>query len=379
MNLDRLLFLSLATSLSAMACSASAPSEDVDEGATSIQQCKEPGVDMAKTVDSRLAFCADFAQRAATPKKGKMPDHYTSVYTQCMTQATRYKSEASEAAMACIKNGEAAGKQTWDNLYDCGYSSLNAHCMGMDAFEAKCKELVDVAIRSPYAGTHDGRKDPVSLQNECKGFLPALEDAAVKEVTKCVKEEGFPLYSCVEGLDAALEDRRCIDPNQAQRVPELKATCDRLLTVSSADEGLSNQQMCYGIATRLRAAPANAFLDGINALAENAAVKPVGGWDVTQMAGHVMRDTCRNTDVDATCKEIVAGMVAANISNKGGRLTRECRNILSALDKKGAEQIKACSNIQKTLTGNNTFVGGDPFVSLYWCTSDLKASPSEIR
>jgi hypothetical protein len=64
MKIDRLLFLSLATSLSAMACSSAAdPENDTDEGAVSLAQCKAPGAEMAKIVDTQATFCADFSDR----------------------------------------------------------------------------------------------------------------------------------------------------------------------------------------------------------------------------------------------------------------------------------------------------------------------------
>lgn len=374
MKLDRLLFLSLATSIATVACSAASDSEsDVDEGAVSMRQCKEPGADMARLVDTQVTFCMDFADRAA--KKG---DHFASVYGQCMTFASRYKSAAAEEAISCVKGNEA-GKDTWDNLYGCGYSSLSLHCSDQERFASKCEELVSIGSTSQYGRTtHDGQSDRLSLVNECKGFLGGLEATAVADVEKCVREQKFGVYSCVEGLDATTKDRICVDPNVRERVLDLKGTCERLMTVSPTEEGILNRDTCLGIATRLRAAPANKFLESLAAHIEaSSPAKPIGNYDLTQIAGRVMRDTCRNTAVDATCTEMVQGLKAAGVSNNGGRLTKECRQLLSAVDAKGGDQIRACANVQKKLArGSAAGLGAKQ--SLYWCMSDLRAYDSEL-
>jgi hypothetical protein len=296
-----------------------------------------------------------------------------------MTLASRYKSAAAAEAIECLKQGERHS-DTWTNLYGCGYRSLFAHCSDQDRFTGKCNDLVDVASSSPYGNaTHDGKNDRESLVNECKGFLGALDANAVADVEKCVREQKFPVYSCVEGLDAATKDRICVDPNARQRVPGMKETCERLISVSSTDEGILNRDSCLGLATRLRAAPANAFLEAVSEATVNAAADgtKIGNYDVTQIAGRVIRDTCRNTSVDAACVQLVDALKSSGMNNNGGRLTKECRQLFSALDAKGADQIQTCSRVHQKLARTSPEAGR--LISLYWCMSDLKAYPSELQ
>lgn len=380
MKLNRLLFLSLASSLATVACSgAQSDGADADEGALAYgQQCTDPGADSARTSDADVSFCAGLADAQAAKNQD-----WASVYGQCTSYATRFKSNISKDALSCIKAGQSK-PEIWSTIYDCGFSALSKACID-DAKDAalgtKCKAILP-SVNPMFNTTRSGDSKPEAILAECKSLLAGLEAKAVTEVENCVRKEKFPVSSCVEGLDSTVAGI-CTDPGVHERVVDLKAACDQLLTVSSADEGVMNRDLCLGIGTRLRAHPANEFVGGIKLLVQMASPeKPIGNYAIEQLGGKVIKNVCHNAAVDDACSELVAKARTSGMSNAGGRLTRECHQLMSALDEKGASQVRACNSFQRKLSAGmdngSPAVTPDKTISLYWCVSDLKAYPSEL-
>lgn len=384
MKLNRLLFLSLASSLATVACSGSSAeeSEDADQGALANaygQACVDPGADSARTSDADVSFCSGLADAAAAKN-----EDWASVYGQCSSYATRFKSNISKEALSCIKAGQSK-PELWSTIYDCGFSALSKSCLdsAKDAsLGTKCKAILP-SVNPMFNTTRSGDKNPDAILTECKSLLAGLEAKAVTEVENCVRKQKFPVSSCVEGLDSTLTGV-CTDPGVHERVVGLKESCEQLLTVSSADEGVMNRDLCLGIGTRLRAHPANDFVAGINQLVAAAtADKPIGNYAIQQLGGKVIRNVCHNAAVDDACAELVTKAKNSNMSNAGGRITRECHQLMSAVDDKGASQIRACNSFQRRLAagadnGSPASPTPDKTISLFWCVSDLKAYPSEL-
>ncbi|MFO0670759.1 MAG: hypothetical protein U0235_14195 [Polyangiaceae bacterium] len=70
------------------------------------------------------------------------------------------------------------------------------------------------------------------------------------------------------------------------------------------------------------------------------------------------------------------------MSNAGGRLTRECHQLMSALDEKGASQVRACNSFQRKLSAgwfsSSPAVTPSKTISLYWCVLGSQGMPGEL-
>ncbi|MFO0670760.1 MAG: hypothetical protein U0235_14200 [Polyangiaceae bacterium] len=210
-------------------------------------------------------FCAGLADAQAAKNQD-----WASVYGQCV-----YRDAVQEQHLWNLllhQGWPVREPRIWSTIYDWPefLGPLKA-CID-DAKDAalgtKCKAILP-SVNPMFNTTRSGDSKPEAILAECKSLLAGLEAKAVTEVENCVRKEKFPVSSCVEGLDSTVAGI-CTDPGVHERVVDLKAACDQLLTVSSADEGVMNRDLCLGIGTRLRAHPANEFVGGIKLLVQMA-------------------------------------------------------------------------------------------------------------
>jgi hypothetical protein len=354
MKLDRLVFLGLVTSLSAVACTAASEDEagrasgaSSDNGSPAFA-CTTPGSAQAKTPDTFVDQCLVLATKAE--KEGD--HHFQSVCGQCLTYATRLRSNVAKSAMKCIAdNVKPSSADMRTQLYGCGAATLASSCApeAASAVGRKCTSLVATLKGGgrDWLATTDGKKDDASLEAECRAFLSGADDDAAAELEACATKDGFPLYSCLEGMDAQ-PVKTCIDPTPVVNVSRGAAeVCPQIGQYSDGNESMENAQSCYAIADALRSVPANTFLDSLNALVESkTATSDIRYNDVTGAAVWASRQVCQTDKAVETCKGLVEVLTERGASNTGGRLTKECRQVMSALDADAVD--KAVSHIKRT-------------------------------
>lgn len=348
MKLDRSMFLGLVSTLAAVACAApsaedagQASGASSDNGSPALA-CLEPGSAQTKVPDTFVDQCTTLARTSG--------EHFQSVYGQCMAYASRFKSKTAATAMTCIKNEVRPGEGFWTSLYGCGASTLASSCTPATGSNVgpRCASILSALKQGPgraWLATADGKTDDASLDAECRAFLSGSNPDAADELESCAKKNNFPLYSCLEGMDAR-PVATCTDPTPVVNVSRVaNDICAQVGQASAPGQNLENAQSCHALADAFRSVPANSFLDSLNARLETSP-NAITSADVSEAAVWAARQVCQTDKAIETCKGLVGVLTERGASNAGGRLTKECRQVMSALDADATD--KAVSYIKRT-------------------------------
>jgi hypothetical protein len=339
MKLDRLAFLALASSLAAVACSSSSENTDDDtEGALRTEgACTDPGR-ATPLPNTSLATCDELVRVGE-----QAGEDGPSLKSVCTGYLTNFKANAAEAARKCISKikPEPGGRGMlldWETLYGCGYESLFPSC-NADGAAAECDALV-AQMKDNQRYTHDNKTDVESVKAECTGALSGLVPAARAKVKECITRQGFPVYSCIEGIDPAANAKICVDPTSRPKNEDGKVAvrADNRFQCFYLP-GPTMEGMCVALIEAARIGPGAEIAKRMRAAGELSPNNEKSLQNVYNAGLSGLRATCPDDSVNAQCAELVKKYTAAGQSNAGGRITRECRTLFPGLLKAARDKI----------------------------------------
>jgi hypothetical protein len=347
MKIDRLSFLALAASLSAAACSSASNNAagDEDEGALErARRCLSPGGDEPISTTA-LRTCDELAKRGEA-----VGEDAASLRLLCSAFLTNFKANAAAEAKKCLDGIRPVGGGRdkmidWEAVYSCGFDILASSCPSSDVNQ-DCEEILSQPKPSARV-THDSKEDAASLRAECVGFMSGLKPAARKPVKTCAMGGGdyaVPLYACVEGLDP--NDRAvCIDGNARPRTPE-GAVLSRGENAYQCYflPGPEAEGICIQFTEAARVGVGAEIAKRMQAVPKVTSPEPRSTEYLDRLYASgvaTLRATCGSDSVNEPCKALVAKYTEAGMSNAGGRLTRECRDLFPGLLKSARDHVLA--------------------------------------
>ncbi len=383
MNVDRTRFLKLAIAIAAatsttVACSAAPEADDGEENAGAQAQsagtCKadsirEPGRGSLAPFAYEEGFCFDLARHEGTPDaEGIGTRFFDFVYDQCRMYSSQLQPEVARKVKDCLAQADAARPHNANGdpteefdasiMYQCGKDALWSVCdAGIDgrvnankdaSGRGRCDRIAD-ALKTPAPYRPASSMTKAALVNECNRVLSGLKSPARAAIERCVANEGWDLYTCVEGLSVDFTDRAAEEPApsaaEACSAPTLAAVpgadaCEEAIA-KARGEGFMVESFlrshCNMYRTKLQpvaaAAAVSCLLDQKKQTYENV-------YACGQLG---LKRVCKDDAVNDTCKGIVESITRIDPkANAGGRLTRQCRTLMPGLKPSAQSEVAAC-------------------------------------
>jgi len=402
MLVDRSRFLKLAVAIAAtttttVACSAQDQGEDIEAGdgqaitaggACGRDSITAPngGASAMKPYAFQEGFCFDLAvhqgpalRRLDGPTaEASTIRFFDFIYDQCRMYSNQLRPAVAERVKSCLakandarpRNAEGVATEEFDatKMYDCGRDALEAICKdGIDQrlSRTRCQTIARI-LASDVNNAVDlrGRRiGEAALEGQCMAVFSGMKSSARQQVEDCVKNEKFDLYTCVEGIrsdfelaeageTAVPEEMLCVK-NSALGAPPAASLCDDVLAKAKRESETKGQfyvpeytkTKCEAYRTKLAPPVAKKAIDCL--LDQDRYTYD----NIYACGNQAMKSACRDTGVDAMCKEILATVEQTERTvlghgkpeiNKGGRLTRQCRTLLSGLKPTTRTEVKRC-------------------------------------
>lgn len=333
-------------------------------------------------------FCFDLATHVGAPdQEGVAIQWFDFIHDQCRAYSSQLQPAVAKKVYSCLKAvNDARPRETPTDGDSHTYATVEFDAMkmyqcGHDALWSICSQGVDGRVRDRaqrIANMLKSRGDTRVLSvivDETAAVLSGLKSAARADLETCVKAGASDLYSCIEGMTISFNtegsepapsaSEACVPAGQGSR----PTSCDTVLSKIASEEGVSPylafaKAQCETYLTKFQPGASKAAIDCL--LNPNAQAYP----NIYACGVTGLKKTCRTTEVDAVCKEIVDSITAVDRNaNKNGRVTRQCRTLLPGLTAAARGEVKSC------VPGLARAFSGSPYASaadaLYSCIEGL--------
>ncbi|MBX3220923.1 MAG: hypothetical protein KF795_10410 [Labilithrix sp.] len=389
MLVDRSRFLKLAvaiaatTSVATVACSA-APDEAGEDGSVeeevqgqtaggscNARSIRRPGEGSMTPYSYAEGFCFDLARHEGAPDaEGITTGWFDFIHDHCRAYSSQLQPAVAKTVKECLERADAARPRNANGdptvefdagaMYDCGKSALFSICRdGIDQRVNAKKDANNQGRADRIASVLKARGDTRPLRailSEVMAVLSGLKSSARGQIEQCVSAEGWDLYTCVEGISAdfslAEADANEPGPNASDAcsvgaaggAPPANA-CDAVLAKIDRESA----QGAFAVRDFAESHCAS-YLKNFQPAAAKATIacltdpsKPTYQ-NIYACGATGLKKVCRDPGaVDATCKGIVASIVAVDPqANAGGRLTRQCRTLMPGLRATARDAVKSC-------------------------------------
>ncbi len=388
MLVDRSRFLKLAiaiaaTTVTTVACSSGDAGDDQDSsggavsseagGACGADSIKKPGEGSMKAFSYEEGFCFNLAlSDLRTPDaKGIEGGFFDFVWQHCHAYNTQLQPAVAKKVQTCLAKADKARRVTnadgteFVNEFD----AMAMYNCGKDTLLSICRDGIDGRTNSNKDANGKGRGDRMTdalvnggdtrpratILSEAMAVLSGLKSGARVQMERCVTKEFPDLHSCLEGLQADFsfaDDARepkptgaaaCVAPT-ANAAPAASACAPVMEKIRKEEaEGAFAvpefaEGKCNDYVTKFEPAAAKAAIDCL------MAAKSGDTYQNIYTCGAVgLRRVCQDSSLDAECKGIVDSVkTAAPNANAGGRVTRQCRALLSGLKPEARKEVASC-------------------------------------
>ena len=384
MNVDRARFLKLAVAIATAtsttaACSATPEDQEAGGGAQANTQglactITQPGRGSMAPFAYAEGFCFDLAvhevdRSELTPAdEGVTTRFFDFVYDQCRMYSAMLQPEVAKSVHRCLesanqargRNADGVATEEFDagKMYDCGKEALWGVCSsGIDGRINAQKDAsglgrcdrIAAKLKTPGTYRPASTSTPEALVDECNRVLSGLKTPARVAIEACVQNEGWDLYTCVEGLSvdfagkaaeepAPAEAEACLSPSQlaAPAASECEKVIDKMRGEDFMVEAFARSH-CEMYRTKLSPAAAASAVSCLLDPSKQA-------YDNIYTCGQLgLKRVCKDDAVDAKCAQIVSAITAVDPdANKGGRITRQCRSLMPGLRSGAQNEVAAC-------------------------------------
>jgi hypothetical protein len=379
MKIDPKRFHALATAIAATTAVAGCPSTDSGSqvGHTTEGICIDnpgEGSQNAELYSFAEGVCFDIARFAPAPDAEGLPgieginptyegagidfDEY--LYAHCRAYSSQLRPAIAKRVESCLLEadaerarnewGDPIGRFDWTAMYGCGIDTLTSICTDDDTIDNRSDGRCD-----RISGALETRgEDPEAAFTMCQQVMTGLRGTARERLEYCVVNEGWDIYTCVEGLedDSSLnsEDEPAEECVVAYDFDGAQSSCAPVLDRLSDEESWAYDFV---------ASKCQAYVDRFKGKAADVAVACL--MDPSQSVTEAiyscgakgLRAICRTEDVNEPCQQMVDAIDAAAAAagqgetpNAGGRITKQCRALLPGLTAEARDAVAACIGTQ---------------------------------
>lgn len=388
MNVDRTRFLKLAVAIASAttttaACSA-APAEDEAGDGSGAQRVagmtpaetgscdaadaiEQPGRGSLAPFAYAEGFCFDLAVHEVdasqlTPKdEGIGVRFFDFVYDQCRMYSSQLQPAVAAKVQECLtrendkrgRNADGAATQEFSAtaMYDCGKEALWNVCKadGRVNSGGRCDRIAD-ALKRPATYRPASTRTREALVGECSRVLSGMKTSARAAIERCVMNEGWDLYTCVEGLSVDFSDRATDEPAPSGSDACVAASAATPAIPADACEKVVAKMEAQGefVVSDFALAHCKMYASKFSPPAAKAAIDclmdPAKTYGDIYACGQLgLKRVCKDASVDDACKGIVSAITAVDPdANKGGKLTRQCRALMPGLKRATQTEVAAC-------------------------------------
>ncbi len=406
MLVDRSRFLKLAvalaatTSVATAACSAEPEEADSEDGnaalsaggACNAQSIRRPGEGSQSFFAYEEGFCSDLAAHLDSPDaEGISVRWFDFIYDQCKAYSQQLQPAVAKKVQQCLANANtrrareprlscedfrmATEEFNATTMYECGKTAIYSVCS--DGIDGRVQQRAE-RIANIMKAKGD-RRGIGTIVREAAAVLSAFKTSGREQLETCMKSEwGGDLYSCVEGItiDYAryageaepVAAQACLNAGGA--APPANA-CDAVMAKIERESAAGAfavpefaKAHCESYLKNFQPAAAREAI----ACLTNPAKKTYQ--NIYKCGADALKKTCQNpAQIDATVNEIVASISRVDQdANKGGRVTRQARTLLTGLKPAARDAVKRCvpalaSQFAEVKMGGN--------LALYSCVEGL--------
>lgn len=375
MNIDRKRFLVLAASLATATATMSgcASSDDAAEGDTDENLTGACINSSAAGTSYVEGTCFDIARYDDTSPTAESKTAFDdSQWGLCIGVRDNLRQPVANAIHKCMKSKKtgvhatedwqtdrAGNNVDWTDMYNCIGKSVKNTCY-QTATKPACERII--AQQTTTGGqTIIKKTDCMKMMTAVKPELrPTIEACAIQNAKDKFGAD-YVVYSCMESLQEAPSTAACkpggADADHLSFDVTYNKTkfCEGLYSTTTGVEPFV-EGMCRDYEKYMRGPVSKRAMDCLL-----ASVNKPGNesWDAAGAAYSCMRtalrDTCKDSSVDAQCKQIIDAYITRvgdKKQNAGGRMTKQCRSFMSGLNAAGRSSVQRCF-------ANDTFKPGD--------------------
>ena len=363
MNIDRKRFLVLAASLAAATATMSgcASSDDASEGEVDedLTQCVNSSAagtsykegtcfniarydDTGPTAESKIAF-DDSQWGLCIGVRDNLRQPVANAIHKCMQ-----KKKTGVNATDDWRTDRAGNNVEWSDLYNCIGTTVKTTCY-QTATKTACERII--GQQSATGG------QTIIKKTSCMKMMTAVKPELRPTIEACAIQNAkdkfgadYVVYSCMESLQE-VQTGTCKPGGSDNDQLSFDVTynkskfCEGLYSTTSGVEPFI-EGMCRDYEKYLRGPVSKRAMD---CLQKSVATPSNESWDTASDAYSCMRtalrETCKDSSIDAQCKRIVDAYttrVNDKKQNAGGRMTKQCRGFLSGLNVAGRSSVERC-------------------------------------
>jgi|GEM_PF-5219331 len=365
MNVNHSQFVKLTFAIAAAtaACSATPAADDAASGSAvagfepggkcTTNSITDPGKGSGSAPQSSFSegYCFDLARWQGAPDEEGVTDRFDPfIHNQCFAWSTQLQPRIAAAAKVCLDDANQRRKRDVTGEATEPFDGLQMYACGINALASICEDGIDGRVKSTcqeIVAAQNNKGNTLTL-NACMANLTGLRPTARPFVKACATdpEQPFELFSCLESIRVE-SIRGCLPGRLEPSRPEA-SECEKVTTKATGTTEAFKRfiaSQCESYRTKFAPIAASAALA---CLTNSKDIRR----NVYECGRVGLNAVCLDSAVDARCNQIVGDITSVDPkANNGGRITRQCRSLLSGLEESARTEVSTCVPAKARLFG----------------------------